>query len=97
MFAATQYRSSQTIHVTLLLQALQCFVQINMNKRLQINVHRQFLAALGEGTLFTDLEVEWAETFGATKHQSEIIKQTGQMKGVDFLTVAPETVILSIG
>ena len=63
---------------------------------MEISINRQFIAALGEGTLFTDLEEQWSSKFAAMKHQADIVKQTGQMQSVETLTVAPETVILTI-
>lgn len=72
-------------------------MQINSNKRLGISINRQFLAALGEGTLFTDLEEQWAADYVSTKHNTDAVKVTKGICGTEVLAVDPRFTILSIG
>lgn len=63
---------------------------------MQISINRQFLAALGEGTMFTDLEQQWATGYATVKNQSHIVKETKNMRDTELLAIAQGTTVLSI-
>ena len=89
---------SQSLHFHFKWYEIVAYIlQSNLTKRAQLGVDRQFLAALGEGTLFTNMEEQLAETFAAIKVQSELVRQTGQMQPLEKLSIAPEATVLTIG